>query len=104
MHLCSISDFKGSGGSLALMAKSLYELWEKKKVIRRRLKNTKSFVRFPKKQDDDEKEDGVKENPTSTAAMEMNLPALTAMFSFYKVKSGKQVPIGKLEGEAASPI
>ena len=41
-----------------------------------------------------------KENPISTQAMEMNVVALKVMFSFYKVTSGKKVPIQKLEASA----
>lgn len=36
--------------------------------------------------------------------MAMNVPALKVMFEFYRVTSGKQVPVQKFEAEAICPL
>ena len=83
------------------MAPKLHEILEKVKLIRKRLKLKGCLVDFPPgKHDDDENE----ENPISTKSMAMNVPALKVMFEFYRVTSGKQVPVQKFEAQATCPL
>ncbi|CAE7873019.1 unnamed protein product, partial [Symbiodinium microadriaticum] len=70
------------------MAPQLHELFEKVKLIRKRLKLKGRLVDFPPgKHDEGEAES--QENPISTQSMAMNVPALKVMFEFYRVTSGK---------------
>ena len=76
----------------------LHKLFEKEHSIRKRFKKSKSFVHFPAKKGGDDAEDVI-----GTRSMEMNVAALKVMFSFFKVTSGKRVPIEKLENSASCP-
>ncbi|CAE7858911.1 unnamed protein product, partial [Symbiodinium sp. KB8] len=80
------------------MAPQLHELFEKVKLIRKRLKLKGRLVDFPPgKHDEGEAES--QENPISTQSMAMNVPALKVMFEFYRVTSGKNVPVQKFEAQ-----
>ncbi|OLP87160.1 hypothetical protein AK812_SmicGene31656 [Symbiodinium microadriaticum] len=77
----------------------LADVFEKEKLIKKRFKVKGYLVDFPPRRvvADEEDEDKKKENPISTKAMEMNISALKVMFSYFRVTSGKKVPIQKLE-------
>ena len=97
--------FWSSGVQCAVvaMAPQLHELFEKVKLIRKRLKLKGRLVDFPPgKHDEGEAES--QENPISTQSMAMNVPALKVMFEFYRVTSGKNVPVQKFEAQATCPL
>ncbi|CAE7945444.1 unnamed protein product [Symbiodinium sp. KB8] len=81
-----------------MAAQPLHELFDREKLIKKRFKVKGHFVDFPPTRfSGDEDGEEKKENPITTKAMEMNVTALKVMFSYYKVTSGKKVPIQKLE-------
>ncbi|CAE6949194.1 unnamed protein product [Symbiodinium sp. CCMP2456] len=81
-----------------MVAQPLHELFDNEKLIKKRFKVKGYFVDFPPSRASGDEDGGdKKENPISTKAMEMNVTALKVMFSYYKVTSGKKVPIQKLE-------
>ena len=84
----------------------LADVFEKEKLIKKRFKVKGYLVDFPPRRvvADEEDEDKKKENPISTKAMEMNISALKVMFSYFRVTSGKKVPIQKLEAAATCPV
>ncbi|OLQ12234.1 Clavaminate synthase-like protein [Symbiodinium microadriaticum] len=92
-------DLRGVQCAVVAMAPQLHELFEKVKLIRKRLKLKGRLVDFPPgKHDEGEAES--QENPISTQSMAMNVPALKVMFEFYRVTSGKNVPVQKFEAQA----
>ena len=89
---------------VAMAAQPLHELFDREKLIKKRFKVKGHFVDFPPTRfSGDEDGEEKKENPITTKAMEMNVTALKVMFSYYKVTSGKKVPIQKLESAATCP-
>ena len=78
----------------------MHELFDQEKLIKKRFKVKGFLVDFPPPRSSGNDDEEKKENPISTQAMEMNVVALKVMFSFYKVTSGKKVPIQKLEASA----
>ena len=91
---------------VAMAAQPLAALFEKDNLIKKRFRVKGYFVDFPPRRGSgggDDDEDSKKENPISTRAMEMNCAALKVMFSFFRVTSGKRVPIQKLEAAATCP-
>ena len=75
----------------------LAALWEQNKRIRKRFRNSRTFLSFPAPPEPKEDDPSVMENPICMKSLNQNVHALTAMFKKLKVLSGRNIPIKGLE-------